>query len=618
MKYLLFFFTTFYFSTNLFAQQEFQFALITDLHIGSSSADEDLRRTVNDINQNNTIKFVIASGDITEFGSDAELALAKQILDSLNKPWYIIPGNHDNNWSESGTNSFVKIFGSETFFFNYGGYYFLGNNCGPNMKMSPGQIPYENIVWMDSVLHTIPKKSPIIFVNHYPLDSSLNNWYEATDRLRKYNTQLTLGGHWHRNTKLNFDDIPAILGRSNLRAKDAAGGYNIIKIKNDTAFFQTRITANVTQDSWAIIPLINHDFAKTKEALFRPSYAVNSMYSQVEEVWRFQDSSDIGSGFVLDKNKIITADAKGRILAIDVNTKKVIWRFVTNGKIYSTPALFDNHLVIPSTDGNVYCLNATNGKLLWKYETKKAIVASPLIEKKSVFIGSSEGKFFALDLYNGKLKWVFTDAKGFQKSTPLYYNNKIFFGGWGNEFYALDADNGKLIWKYSDGYSNRMLSPASCIPVATKSFVYIVAPDRYMTKLNAETGKMMWKKTWENNRVRESMGMSKDSSLIFAKTMQGNLIGVKTNADTAFIAWQTPIVFGYELNPSVIIEKKGVVYALSDKGVIAAFDRKTGEVKWIHKVSNSLVNDLKFLNNNECIVSTMDGKLVRLKIDSAN
>ena len=63
---------------------------------------------------------MILSGDITDFGSDSEFMLAKKILDSLNKPWHIIPGNHDANWSESGTNSFKKIFGAETFQFKYG------------------------------------------------------------------------------------------------------------------------------------------------------------------------------------------------------------------------------------------------------------------------------------------------------------------------------------------------------------------------------------------------------------------------------------------------------------------------------------------------------------------
>src|SRR6187402_3049301 len=95
-----------------YAQADFKFAHISDTHIGSNNAEEDLRRTVQSINNDPTIKFVILSGDITDFGSDAELVVAKQILDSLNKPWYIIPGNHDSNWSESGTNSFKKIFGS--------------------------------------------------------------------------------------------------------------------------------------------------------------------------------------------------------------------------------------------------------------------------------------------------------------------------------------------------------------------------------------------------------------------------------------------------------------------------------------------------------------------------
>ncbi|HMT66000.1 MAG TPA: metallophosphoesterase, partial [Bacteroidales bacterium] len=84
----------------------FSFALITDTHIGSGSADEDLRRTVEDINDIDSVVFVIVAGDVTEFGSDAELLLAKKILDRLEKPWYIIPGSHDTKWSESGANSF--------------------------------------------------------------------------------------------------------------------------------------------------------------------------------------------------------------------------------------------------------------------------------------------------------------------------------------------------------------------------------------------------------------------------------------------------------------------------------------------------------------------------------
>jgi predicted MPP superfamily phosphohydrolase len=101
----------------------FRFAFISDTHIGSPNggAEEDLRRTVADINQMEGIDFVVITGDITELGTDAEIKLAKQILDELKVPYYIIPGNHDSGWSESGGVTFGKIFGNDKFIFEHNG-----------------------------------------------------------------------------------------------------------------------------------------------------------------------------------------------------------------------------------------------------------------------------------------------------------------------------------------------------------------------------------------------------------------------------------------------------------------------------------------------------------------
>ncbi|WP_217452151.1 metallophosphoesterase family protein [Mucilaginibacter humi] len=90
--------------------------------------------------------------------------------------------------------------------------------------MSPGQVPQENLVWLDSVLKATPKTTPVIFVNHYPIDSALNNWYEVINRLKTRNTQLIICGHGHSNHHLDFEGIPGVMGRSNLRAKDSIGG----------------------------------------------------------------------------------------------------------------------------------------------------------------------------------------------------------------------------------------------------------------------------------------------------------------------------------------------------------------------------------------------------------
>lgn len=235
---------------GLSQSQPFRFALVTDTHVGGSTGLADLERTVLDLNQSENIDFAIFSGDITEFGSDDELAAAHEALSRLKLPWHVIPGNHDSNWSESGGNSFLTVFGGDTFAFEHKGVLFMGTASGPNMRMAPGQIPRENLVWMDETLsrHAAARR-PIVFVNHYPLDEGLNNWFEAIDRLKGYNIQLALCGHGHQNRLFDFEGIPGVMCRSNLRAADSVGAYQIVTYDGVNATFHLRYPGVRTEEN---------------------------------------------------------------------------------------------------------------------------------------------------------------------------------------------------------------------------------------------------------------------------------------------------------------------------------------------------------------------------------
>jgi outer membrane protein assembly factor BamB/predicted MPP superfamily phosphohydrolase len=613
MKQLQILFLVLLTSTVVLSQNnKLVFVHLTDTHVGSSTGADDLRRTVSDINQTDSIQFVIISGDVTEFGADAEIKLAKQILDSLNKPWYIIPGNHDCNWSESGGNTFKKVFGSETFAFEKGGYYFLGTNCGPNMRMGPGQIPRENIIWLDSTLKTIPDNAPIIFVNHYPQDSSLNNWYEAIDRLKQKNIQLILCGHGHSNHKLNFEGIPAVMGRSNLRAKKPTGGYNIVTIENDIVTYRERTPGIITKPAWLTLNLKSMDFTNETAIFPRPSYEINSTYNFVKEKWNYQDNSDIGSGAAVSGKLIFTSNTQGEIVALNKKSGKPVWKFKTNGKIYSTPAVKEGIVITGSSDSYIYALRAKTGKLYWKIKTEKAVLGNPVIDRNTVYIGSSDGHFRAIDLKTGQLKWDFNEVKGFVITRPLIYANKVYFGCWNNDFYCLEESSGSLLWKWNNGSSNRMYSPAACFPVATHNRIFIVAPDRFMTAFDAITGEVIWRKQMQTLRVRESMGLSTDSSLVFVKTMEGNVYGISTTANDMEPAWETAASLGYEICPTAIIQSNNIVFVPTESGKVVAINRKTGIIVWEHKSSNALVTNLLPLKNNSLIVTTMDGKITLL------
>jgi len=157
-----------------------------------------------------------------------------------------------------------------------------------------------------------------------------------------------------------------------------------------------------------------------------------------------------------------------------------------------------------------------------------------------------------------------------------------------------------------------MLSPAACVPVAVNGRVFIVAPDRKMACLNAMTGELIWHSNLDSTAVRESMGITADSTLILAKTMNGTVIGIKTYSDVPEIAWKTDFNIGYDIAPGVITESNGMILIPSDKGVVHAASRSDGRLLWSHRISSCLINNIVPVGSNSLICNSMDGVVVRL------
>lgn len=608
-------FLVFLFATStLHAQwKPFRFAFLSDTHIGSPNggAEEDLRRTVADINQMNDIAFVVITGDITELGTDAEIKLAKEILDGLKVKYYIIPGNHDSGWSESGGVTFGNIFGYDKFNFEYNGIRFLGCASGPFVRMSDGHIPRDAVVWLDKELKKTDPKQPVIFLNHYPLDNGLDNWYEAIDRLKQHNTLAVLCGHGHSNHALNFEGIPAVMGRSNLRAKAAYGGYNLVDVRTDSMIFSERTPGIATKTAWTALKLESHQYDLSKK-YERPSYLVNDSFPSVHRHWTYAaDANVISTPAVTDK-LVIFGNSVGRIDAVSVTDGKKQWSYNTGGAIYSSPAVSGNKLVLGSGDGSVYCLTADKGKIIWQYKTKAAVLGCPLIVANTVYIGGSDHHFRALDLQTGKEMWNFDGLDGPVVSTPVLYKNTIVFGAWDRNLYALDATNGKMIWKWNNGSTVRNFSPAACIPVIKDDVVYVVAPDRYLTAIDFPTGKALWRTN--ESTVRESIGISADGKWVYGKTMNDTIVAFPTGREKPLAAWKLDCGFGYEHVPSMLIEKDGLVFFGTKNGKVYAIDPVAKKRVWTTKIDNSMVNTVNVISSKQLVASTMDGKVSLLEI----
>ena len=323
----------------------FTFAWLSDVHLNSFAyAEDDLRQSIEDINANPAVDFAILSGDVTEFGDTKEFLLLQEILKNFRKPYLLLPGNHDVNWSENGCTMFNKIFKASHFCYDWQGVRFIGCGAGPSLRMGPPHIPREEILWLDSIVRATPREQPIIFVNHFPLNQDLSNWYEVTDILKTRNVLVALAGHLHVNRAYDAEGIPAVIGRSSLRRKDPIGGYNLVTVGKDSITFCERIIKTETRPAWNVVRLHAATVAspgiageKKDTVYFRPDFSINNTYPAVREVWQQKDVTDVASQGSIDGELYIYTNTAGMVHALNARNGETVWTYATGNKVFSAP-----------------------------------------------------------------------------------------------------------------------------------------------------------------------------------------------------------------------------------------------------------------------------------------
>ena len=619
---------------NLLSILLFSFALLTDTHISSSNPRpmEDLQRSIADINQNPNIEFVVVTGDLTENGDRASIEAIKAALDQLRVPYYAASGNHETTWSESGVMDFTRVFGDSRFAFSHNGMYFIGFNSGPVIRMADGHVAPQDIAWLKHNLDSVSKAgdAPIFVFTHYPLkNGDVDNWYDVTDVLRQHNVQCIMGGHYHRNLLFDCDGIADVLNRSNLRDKDGTNGYSIISITDSIRFYErvlspigetpsNSVASNII-GHWLSLPFGKKEYGTSDESL-RPDFSVNKQYKNVRRQWHKALKGGIYSTPVTDGKSLYIGDDVGVMYGLDLQSGKTLWTFDTGMRIVGSPAVSDGVVVFGSANYNIYGLDAKTGKELWHITTNQAVMGAATIHEGVAYIGGGDGRMFAIDIHTGKVKWSFDELKNYVLTRPLVYRDKLYFGCWDTHLYALNLADGSLAWKWNNGKGNPKLSPASVWPVAADGKIFITAPDRYFTCLDAETGAVVWRTN--QYKVRETVGLSEDGKTVYSKCMWDTIVALPTHyplsiseaSNSPSPRWVTHADFGYEHNPAMPLEKDGTLWVSTKNGLLLGMDAETGEVLWRHKIGNSILNTPLPISGTECIFTSSEGTITYIKV----
>jgi 3',5'-cyclic-AMP phosphodiesterase len=189
-------------------------AQLSDLHLGASWEGVDPRPRLEQVIEAvrslpNPVDAVVVSGDLTAAGGEADSLLARRLLDRLEVPVHVLPGNHD---LRASLRQAFELPGEAEEPIDYSVEVgelrlIVLDSIVPGEDR--GALDPEQLRWLDEELGQEPGRPAILAMHHPPLSTGVPEWdginlvapeREALAEVVARHPQLRaiVGGHLHR------------------------------------------------------------------------------------------------------------------------------------------------------------------------------------------------------------------------------------------------------------------------------------------------------------------------------------------------------------------------------------------------------------------------------------
>ncbi|HET6204526.1 MAG TPA: PQQ-binding-like beta-propeller repeat protein [Planctomycetota bacterium] len=542
--------------------QPFDFAVVSDLHVGAPRSEENLGRFAGHA-QGLGVAFTIACGDLTETGSRAEWERLATIAKRFASPFHPVLGNHDARWSPEGKRSLAKHFGVERPYrsFDHGGVHFALLDSSI-VGEAHGGIDRTELEWLDADLAARPEGSPALVALHHPPFAGeearyLANEEELLQVLRRRGVRLALVGHGHSHRRWSVEGVEIAM-TSNLYGEGAR--WRRIRVETDRFRIETRVLGSTEGVEEEPVP-----FSREGDG---DGGGEPPLQALARGEWRVDTPSTSLRGAAAFGERVFVAGTEGLVAAHAWATGKLLQTRALDGPAYAAPVVAGERLVVATEAGTVAALRLADLSTLWERRLGGAVVATPAADEHRLYVGGGDGILHALALADGRELWSFAAERHF--GPPAVGGDRVFAGNWDGHVYALAAPDGRLLWKrkVSEGF---YFAPGTTRPALARDLVVVTfatptkPPDApSVLALRAEDGEVAWS-------LRIGAGfcspLSLEETLVFS-TAAGRLLAV--DRATGNVRWDRPL--GDPAYDSSPVACAGTIVAGTIEGDLVFFD----------------------------------------------
>jgi outer membrane protein assembly factor BamB len=280
-------------------------------------------------------------------------------------------------------------------------------------------------------------------------------------------------------------------------------------------------------------------------------------------------SAGPGAGFGI----VVVGTSKGDVIALDGPTGKQLWRSRVNSELLSAPAISANVIVFRSVDGKLNGFDTHTGKLLWAVEQQMPRLtlrgtAIPIVAKEVAISGFDNGKVMAVSLNTGDTVWdtVLASPKGRTELDRLVdidsavhvVGDNVFAAGFQGRTAMLALDSGQLWWSH-DMSSYRGLA-------VDADNLYVTLSDGIVVAMRQRDGSELWR----NDKLKRR-GLSAPiatSTAVAVADFQGYLHWLDKSTG-ALVARQVINKKQRVSNP--LVGEGDTVVVMTDAGTLAAY-----------------------------------------------
>jgi len=187
------------------AARDFQFIVVNDTHYMSEECGEWLRRVVKKMKSHGDIDFCLMAGDLTEHGSREHLAATRDLFGALERPVYVVIGNHDYESKTGDRSHYDALFPDRlNYHFEHQGWQFIGLDTSDGLHYQATLVQPHTLRWLDEHLPKLNPKTPTVLFTHFPLGAGVTyrplNADDVLERFRAFNLHCVFSGHFHGQT----------------------------------------------------------------------------------------------------------------------------------------------------------------------------------------------------------------------------------------------------------------------------------------------------------------------------------------------------------------------------------------------------------------------------------